>query len=160
MYPLHQPPGRYYSYDLPGNLRTGLGAPHYVRNKYNQSDNAKKEKGGIEMSAAESSYHGEGNKKFVSPDGHDELVVDSNKDPITEETDPENMGTYNVFNPRGNAAEKTGHVIVDVVPYIFFGNAPSDPSDLGDRLEKTGQGIKKTFEEWKAANQVPQASNL
>jgi len=110
------------------------------------------------MSPEENAYHGEGNTKYISSDGHDELVKSGDIE-LTEENDPENMGTYNILNPRGNIAEKTGHIIVDVIPYIFFGNEPSDPSDIGDRLEKTEKGVEKTFEKWKSENQVPQASN-
>ena len=62
--------------DFPGNLRTGLGTPHYLRNEKNNPDNAKEDNGGIEMSPAENAYHGEGNTKYISQDGHDELVVD------------------------------------------------------------------------------------
>jgi RHS repeat-associated protein len=63
----------------------------------------------------------EGNRKFISPDGHSEVVFTSNGCLVT---DPLNAGSFNFFGP--NFLWGIPHGIFDVVPYMFLGNSPSD----------------------------------
>lgn len=61
--------------------------------------------------------NGEYNLKFVSADGHFEVVYDINGNLVT---DSLNMGTYNYVSPK-NAL---GHAKFDVIPYSHLGNTP------------------------------------
>lgn len=55
------------------------------------------------------------NEKYVSADGHREVVFDSNGDVIS---DRSNIGTFNFFGP-----DKAGdHKAADVDPYVKWGN--------------------------------------
>lgn len=55
------------------------------------------------------------NEKYVSADGHREVVFDSNGDVIS---DRSNLGTFNFFGP-----DKAGdHKAADVDPYVKWGN--------------------------------------
>jgi len=55
------------------------------------------------------------NEKYVSADGHREVVFDSNGDIVS---DRSNLGTFNFFGP-----DKTGdHTAADVDPYLKWGN--------------------------------------
>lgn len=64
-----------------------------------------------------------GNLKFVSPDGHSELVF--TEDGILVEGCL-NKGTYNYFNPQ---TDSWNHFIYDMIPYLLNGNCPPDPCD-------------------------------
>ncbi len=108
---------------------------HYDRNKYNEdvsyefaSQNWKK------MSDAESIYHRHGvgnehNEKFISPDGHYEVVF-RNRELVK---DPANLGTYNIIAPIGFWGN-IGHVYADVLPYWMWGNTPDDPTPFWNRV--------------------------
>jgi hypothetical protein len=74
------------------------------------------------------------NNKFISPDGLLEVVYDENGRLVT---DPVNMGTNNKASPITNPI---GHVIVDVIPYIFLGNSPDDPTKWYERIGGTYKG--------------------
>ena len=101
---------------------------------FNDPELADPKNGGIIMSAVESAFHGEGNIKSISENGKHELVKDpSRKIKLDEITDPEHMGTYNYFHPKGNLFEKAGHVLVDVGPWVVFGNSPNDLSTIYSR---------------------------
>lgn len=77
-------------------------------------------------SALENMFHqnstpGLNNRKFVSHDGHFELVYkwDGQKGVLlTVNNSPENMGTYNYYGP--NKAYE--HFLYDVKPYFLYGN--------------------------------------
>ena len=62
------------------------------------------------------------NVKYVSPDGHREVIF-NNKGEIV--VDPRDIGTYN-FIPSGNVLESLGHGVVDVIPWFFLGNTDDD----------------------------------
>ena len=108
---------------------------HYNRNQYNVDlpiDEADAIAQGWEQEIA--SYHqnnlldGE-NIKYISPDGHREVVFYSDRKTINN-TD-EDMGTYNFASPKDNPV---GHFFVDVLPYWFWGNNENDKTSLWHRL--------------------------
>jgi len=112
---------------------------HYSRNKFNiilptspeLAENAHWEN----LDDNKSYFHqlGEGNinnQKWISPDGHKEVVFDSKGNIVT---DPLNQGSLNIIGP-GNLIEDAGHFAVDVVPYIIYGNSANDPSTMIDRI--------------------------
>jgi hypothetical protein len=43
-------------------------------------------------------------------------------------TDPKNLGTYNY------GTNKLSHILLDVLPYWFFGNSPLDTTKPWDRI--------------------------
>ncbi len=112
---------------------------HYIRNEWNKTDKS------IDyrianwklLSSDESIYHrmGKGNEnnlKFVSSDGHKEMVLDENNCPVK---DDKNMATYNFFGPRTLLG--VPHFVADVIPYYVLGNTPSDMF-TSDRFTTTG----------------------
>lgn len=127
--------------ELSKNTRTIVGQPHYYRNQFNDPKKANPKNGGIVMSDKESALHGEGNIKSISPNGgnHERVVSGKTNQVLDEDNNPEFMGSYNVFNPRGSAFERAGHAIVDVVPYVLFGNSENDPSNIFERTKNTSK---------------------
>lgn len=63
--------------------------------------------------------------QWVSPDGHSELVFNSNHELVT---DPANMGTYNF------GTSDASHFFEDMVPYWRWGNTPDDPTTFLNRI--------------------------
>ena len=63
--------------------------------------------------------NGKENIKYVSPDGHFELVYNGNYELLTKFNNPDDMGTYNYYLPIN---DKANHAYYDVVPYIEYGN--------------------------------------
>ena len=63
------------------------------------------------------------NVKYVSKDGHKEVIYDYNGLKVTDSRD---IGTYN-FCPSGTMWGDAGHVCVDILPWVIFGNDDSDP---------------------------------
>ncbi|MDR0804667.1 MAG: hypothetical protein LBN42_02635 [Oscillospiraceae bacterium] len=89
-------------------------------------------------------YNAEYNLKFVSPNGLHEVVftpidvsfdltVPFNWKPLTEQSDPINMGTYNYCASMINAAN---HNQLDVLTYKDFGNSPTFPFGITDSQKK------------------------
>ena len=69
------------------------------------------------------------NIKYISPDGHREVIFDYTEKNIV--TTPEDMGTYNYFDPKSNPL---GHIIADVIPWYIYGNSPNDTTTFKDRV--------------------------
>lgn len=116
-------------FELIGDPARPLRQGHYSRNMYNDPSLATDE-----MPQDKNVFHtqgpnGEGNRKYISPDGHHEGVYDANGNLVT---DPLNMGTYNFSPP----SDKPGHLLKDIVPYVIWGNTPEDPTALMDRLKR------------------------
>ncbi len=63
--------------------------------------------------------NGRENVKYVSPDGHFELVYNDNHELLTEYNNPDDMGTYNYYSPIKNEVK---HTYYDVLPYLDYGN--------------------------------------
>jgi hypothetical protein len=110
---------------------------HYGRNQYQDTagihnvDEASSA-GWVQAPSSQSIYHqhGEGNEsnvKYWSPDGHSELVFDSNGNVVTSD---ENLGTYNY----GEDPLSWGHFSRDVIPYWELGNTPNDSTPFWDRV--------------------------
>jgi RHS repeat-associated protein len=106
---------------------------HYGRNIYN--DPPVDEKSAINkkwtlLSDAQSVYHknhSKDNKKYVSPDGKQEAVYDKDGKLVV---DDEDQGTYNNSPPD----DWLGHLSKDMIPYIKYGNTPSDKTPFLDRV--------------------------
>ena len=63
---------------------------------------------------------------IVAPDG---MIVNT----------PENMGTYDFVPPGGINTFIYG--VVDVIPWIMWGNSENDRTSIGERLLSIGKGI-------------------
>ena len=63
------------------------------------------------------------NIKYVSPDGHREVIFDSNGNMVV---DPKDVGTYN-YCLSGTFWGDIGHSGLDILPWIVFGNSDEDP---------------------------------
>ncbi len=79
-----------------------------------------------------------GNDKYILEDEKHsgasyELIYDSNGKLVT---DPVNMGTYNFANPSGILG-CIEHAILDVAPYLIWGNSEKDPTDIFERTAGT-----------------------
>jgi hypothetical protein len=85
---------------------------------------------------------GEYNIKFISEDGHFEAVYDKDGVLLTEYNDPLNMGTFNYAD---QVYDREKHSVLDVVPYIRWGNIrgtsmldgelDSEPSDFNQNSD-------------------------
>jgi hypothetical protein len=62
---------------------------------------------------------GEYNLKFISEDGYFEAVYNKAGILLTEENDPLNMGTFNYAD---QVTGKEKHTVLDVLPYVLWGN--------------------------------------
>ncbi|MGD9910490.1 MAG: RHS repeat-associated core domain-containing protein [Candidatus Izemoplasmatales bacterium] len=69
------------------------------------------------------------NVKFVSPDGFREVIYDSSGNMVT---DPRDIGTYN-YSPSGTFFGSIGHMAVDVVPWVLWGNSEDDDTNIFER---------------------------
>jgi hypothetical protein len=69
-----------------------------------------------------------GNKVYVSPDGHDEAVVDEHGKLVT---DCVNMASYNYFHENREPLE---HFLFDMLPWIESGNCVFDPTSKSERI--------------------------
>jgi len=77
---------------------------------------------------------GEPNHKFVSFDGSQEGVYNSSEKLVT---DPIDVGTYN-FCPHSKSA--FGHAVLDVAPWIIWGNSSDDRSSIYGRIKYLTKG--------------------
>ena len=68
------------------------------------------------------------NKKYVSKDGLYEAIYDANGNLVTS---AEDVGTYNFISPNDNAI---GHFMVDVIPWIIYGNSEEDTTSIIQRV--------------------------
>ena len=59
--------------------------------------------------------------------------------------DPRDMATYNFFVPE-DFENTVGHIVVDVIPYLIFGNNDSDPGFIINFIEKWTNDIIELFE--------------
>lgn len=116
---------------------------HYFRNKLNRApatlDDLLDEKDDWELlEVGDSLYHmyneyGEYNVKFISKDGHYEAVYNKNGILLSENNDPDNMGTFNYKSP---SVSKVLHGLLDVEPYYLWGNVEGGtiPNAIADPI--------------------------
>jgi hypothetical protein len=69
------------------------------------------------------------NIKYVSPDGHSEVIFDRSGHIVTA---PEDYGTYNYVDSR---QDPVGHFYQDVLPWLLWGNDAADSTDMHQRLK-------------------------
>lgn len=122
------------------NTAIGFASGHYLRNKLNKNlpknDEDAAKQGWRKLSDKDSSMHqfhtedGVKNSKWVSPDGHREVVFTGKGENQHITTDPRDQGTYNFFDPKKNPL---GHAALDVMPYIFVGNSMDDNTIMFER---------------------------
>lgn len=98
-----------------------------------------------------------GNRVFISPDGHNEVVFDIDGKSVQ---DPINMPSYNYKHPIN---EPFGHLFYDTFPWIIWWNSLEDTSSSFVRLlaflKDFWNGISTTFQKalwWKVENNVIQ----
>ena len=73
------------------------------------------------------------NQKYVSPDGHREVIYNSAGYIVL---DPRDIGTYN-FCPSNElwySKESLGHLVIDIIPWIIFGNDDNDPGPIVNEI--------------------------
>ena len=126
--------------DALGTTNDALKRVHYNRNRSNNLPAPDTVKATwVRLSNHQSNFHRIGpgadiNVKFVSPDGRREAVFHGLDGPLV--TDPINLGTYNFASP---LTDSRGHIILDVVPFIFWGNSAEDPRSFSERVIQTGE---------------------
>ena len=108
---------------------------HYSRNKNNpifpsvfDSDYFEEWDNGVSANCHQFTSEDKNNVKYVSADGIYEAIYDNNGYLVT---DPRDVGTYNFASP---IDEPIKHVIVDVLPWIVWGNSRDDSTEWYERL--------------------------
>jgi len=71
------------------------------------------------------------NVKYTSPDGTMEAIYDKNGDLVT---DPRDVGTYN-FYPSEKIFGFFGHGVMDILPWIIWGNSDTDTTTPLQRVK-------------------------
>lgn len=133
----------------------GNKSGHYLRNQNNtglpKNDAEAKKMGWKKLSAKESAMHqfnqadGVLNSKWISKDGHKEVVFTGKGKNQRITKDPRDIGTYNFYDPTVNPFK---HTISDVLPYIVLGNTEDDPTTAVGRVgESIKSFLKKSPEE-------------
>lgn len=69
-----------------------------------------------------------GNKVFLGPGGHQEAVYDSEGNLVQ---DGINDGSYNFAHPFD---DPVNHFLMDILPWICWGNSDADPTSIEERL--------------------------
>lgn len=133
------------------DLLNQLKDKHYNRNDNNtnlpKNDADAEKMGWRKLSSKESAMHqfsqkdGVENSKWVSPDGHREVVFtgSGSNQKITE--DQRDIGTYNYYDPQDHPV---GHTVYDVLPYIILGNNKQDSTTAYTRIAGSIKSFMKT----------------
>ena len=130
----------------PSKIKEKVKEWHYGRQDKNidlpKNDADAESKGWKKLSSKQSSMHqfnrhdGVANSKWISPDGHREVVFTGSGKNQRITNDSRDVGTYNYFNPNKNPV---GHTITDVLPYLILGNSAYDTTTSARRI---GSSIK------------------
>ena len=138
--------------DLKNNPKEYIGNEigHYTRNLNNtnlpKNDKDAAKKGWRKLSSKESAMHqfsqkdGVENSKWVSPDGHKEVVFTGKGRNQRITQDVRDEGTYNYYDPQNNPFK---HTVYDVIPYILLGNESNDPTTAVSRVAKSIENFLK-----------------
>ena len=131
------------------NRLRGYATGHYFRNKLNKNlpknDADAEAQGWRKLSDKDSAMHqffkedGVRNTKWVSPDGHREVVFTGKGEKQHRTTHAEDAGTYNFFDPKKHPL---GHATFDVLPYVFLGNSSDDSTTIVTRLNESYKNFK------------------
>ncbi len=122
--------------------KNGLDQNHENRNYYNHVPATLaviKDGNWVKLPRDEGVFHrfaanAQFNDKYVSPDGHHEVIFDHNGNLVK---DPRNMGTFNYTSPQHNIE----HFWDDVLPYYLYGNSSKDNTSMAQRLIKTLESV-------------------
>ena len=130
------------------NRAFGKLSGHYGRQKLNvglpKNEREAKRKGWTKLSDKASAMHqynqqdGVKNSKWISPDGHREVVYTGKGKNQHITHDPRDVGTYNYYSHKQSIAK---HAIYDVIPYLLVGNSKYDSTTKKDRLVGTVRGV-------------------
>ena len=146
---------------------------HYTRNDYqksdvNYSDISASDSGFRKLPPEKSIFHqigigNENNEKWVNDNG-EEYVFNPSTNPPKLVTNAANIGTYN-YIPESD--DDIGHYLLDILPYIHYGNSKSDPTTFEWRLglsadavltaskvDEVGKLVKKVREEGKKVGEA------
>ena len=149
--------------NLISNAKNYIGnkTNHYTRNENNlylpSNDADAARQGWIKLSSKESAMHqfnkenGVENSKWVSPDGHREVVFTGKGNDQHVTTDARDIGTYNYYDPRKNPA---GHVALDVIPYVILGNSSEDSTTIYQRISESAKNFVKDTKVSQVLNKV------
>ena len=126
-----------------GNL-TG----HYARQRLNtnlpKNEVEAKRQGWKKLSDRASAMHqfnqhdGVRNSKWISPDGHREVVYTGKGKNQRITYDPRDVGTYNY---QSHTRSWVGHAVRDVIPYLLVGNSKYDSTTKLERLRNTMNNV-------------------
>ena len=157
---------------LAGWTEIQFKAIHFTRNKYqnsdvNYDDISAPDSGFKKLPPEKSIFHqigagNENNEKWTNDKG-EEYVFNPSTNPPKLVTNATNIGTYN-FIPESDLA---GHYLLDVLPYLLWGNSESDPTTFEERfrlyekakdetalIKKAGLGIIGVYNAKWTANAV------
>ena len=70
------------------------------------------------------------NQKWVSPDGRYEVIFDPEGAKVIDAD--EDRGTYNFGDP---SKDRMGHFVLDVIPWLIYGNSAADSTTFGQRRD-------------------------
>lgn len=158
------------AYQLSGlvdRMDTVTEATHYLRNYLARAPNTLDEMiaiilheqgdifGWKLMSRHSTRFHmygrnGEYNMKFISADGHFEVIYNIDGVKLTVENDPMNMGTFNYGDPIN---ERFRHAVYDVLPYFEWGNTRTSVEEVnglsaGQHMTGENDHVIKRFEQY------------
>ena len=122
-------------------VRVGNKIGHYTRNEKNvdlpKNDKDAESQGWTKLSSKKSAMHqfsqkdGVENSKWISKDGHREVVFTGKGKNQKITKDHRDIGTYNYYDPNINPFK---HTVYDVIPYIVLGNDIKDSTTAYDRV--------------------------
>ena len=123
---------------------------HFARNNkqkpdVNYSDISASDSGFRKLSPEKSIFHqigpgNENNEKWTNAKG-EEYVFNPSTNPPKLVTDAANIGTYN-YRPESDIS---GHYLLDILPYLLWGNSEFDPTTFEKRVRLYEKAINETI---------------